>query len=48
LLHYKDREYLINNKNVGKVTQALYNHLVDIQYGRAEDKYNWVYELGRK
>jgi len=48
LLHYKEKEYVINNMQVGQVTQTLYDRLVDIQYGRAEDKYNWVYELGRK
>ncbi len=47
LLFYKNKEYQINEKKVGKVTQRLYDALVDIQYGRAEDRYNWVYELGR-
>ncbi|MBO8138375.1 MAG: branched-chain amino acid aminotransferase [Desulfotomaculum sp.] len=47
LLHYKDKDYLINNNQVGEVTRAVYKRLVDIQYGKAEDKFGWVHELGR-
>jgi branched-chain amino acid aminotransferase len=45
LLHYKDTNYYINDNQVGKLTRTFYEHLVDIQYGRAEDKLGWSYEL---
>ncbi|WP_031515921.1 branched-chain amino acid aminotransferase [Desulfofalx alkaliphila] len=47
-LYYKDKNYVVNNNEVGQITRTLYNGLVDIQYGRAEDKYGWVHVLGRK
>lgn len=46
-LFYKDHNYLINNNQVGKVTQELYTKLVDIQFGKAEDPFGWVKEIGR-
>jgi branched-chain amino acid aminotransferase len=45
LLHYKDTNYYINDNQVGKITRTFYEHLVDIQYGKAEDKLGWSYEL---
>ncbi|MDD4146717.1 MAG: branched-chain amino acid aminotransferase [Clostridia bacterium] len=45
LLHYQDTNYDINDNQVGKVTKTFYEHLLDIQYGRAEDKLGWSYEL---
>ena len=47
ILAYKGKLYEINNNKVGEITKKLYNCLVDIQYGRTEDKHGWVYELGR-
>lgn len=44
-LYYKGRSYIVKNK-VGEVTKVIYNDLVNIQYGEAEDEYGWVYELG--
>ncbi len=46
-LYYKDHNYLINNNQVGKVTQELYTKLVDIQFGKAKDPFGWVKEIGR-
>lgn len=46
-LHYKGVDYLINDGKVGEVTQNIYRHLVDIQYGRSKDPYGWVQEIGR-
>lgn len=46
-LHYKGQNYTINNNEAGEVTKALYQRLIDIQYGKTEDTYGWVYELGR-
>ena len=46
VLAYKNKKYEINNNKVGDITRRLYNRLVDIQYGRAEDKHGWAYVLG--
>jgi branched-chain amino acid aminotransferase len=46
-LFYKGRDYLINNNQVGSVTQELYTKLVDIQFGNAKDPFGWVREIGR-
>ncbi|NPD90041.1 MAG: branched-chain amino acid aminotransferase [Asgard group archaeon] len=42
---YNDREYIINNLNVGKITQNLYDKLVGIQTGKIDDKFNWTYRV---
>lgn len=41
---YEGVEYQVNNP-VGELSQKLYSTLTDIQYGRAEDKYNWIVKL---
>lgn len=46
-LFYQDRDYLVNNNQVGAITGELYQKLVDIQYGRAKDPFGWVKEIGR-
>ena len=40
-LRYKDKSFIINNNEVGKVTKELYDLLVGIQLGRIEDPYGW-------
>ena len=45
LLHYQDTNYHINDNQVGKITKTFYDKLIDIQYGRVEDKLDWSYEL---
>lgn len=45
LLHYQDTNYYINDNQVGKITKTFYDKLIDIQYGRVEDKLGWSYEL---
>lgn len=47
ILAYKDKVYEINNNKVGAVTTRIYNCLVEIQHGKAEDKHGWAYTLGR-
>ena len=42
-LCYKDVKYTINNGEIGKVTQHLYDTLTGIQWGKIEDKYGWTY-----
>ncbi len=46
-LTFKEKEYVINNNQVGPNTQHLYDTLVNIQYGRQEDPFGWVKEIGR-
>lgn len=46
-LYYKEKNHLVNNNQVGPITEELYTKLVDIQYGRAQDTFGWVKEIGR-
>ncbi len=41
-LCYKDETFVINNGEIGEVTQKLYDTLTGIQWGKCEDTYNWV------
>lgn len=41
-LAYKDKEYCINNNEIGPVTQKLYDELTGIQWGKKEDTRNWI------
>ena len=44
-LSYKDVEYKVNNGAIGPITQKLYDTLTGIQWGKTEDKYNWILKL---
>ncbi|MHA1820891.1 MAG: branched-chain amino acid aminotransferase [Promethearchaeota archaeon] len=44
-LNYKGKDYIINDKKVGKLTQELYDYLTGIQYGKIEDKYGWIVKV---
>jgi branched-chain amino acid aminotransferase len=46
-LYFKEKNYLVNNNQVGKITEELYTKLIDIQYGRVADPFGWVREIGR-
>ncbi len=39
---YQDKTYVVGNGEVGPVTSALRQALVDIQLGHAEDPFNWL------
>lgn len=45
LLHYQDKNYYINENQVGRITRMFYDKLIDIQYGRVDDQFGWSYEL---
>ena len=45
-LNYKDKKFIINNRQIGEVTQHLYDTLTGIQWGKTEDKYGWTYMIG--
>ena len=44
-LMYEDVEYVINNEQIGEVTQKLYDILTGMQWGLIEDEYGWIYKL---
>lgn len=44
-LCYKDTKYVINNGEIGEVTQKLYDTLTGIQWGKIEDTYGWTYPI---
>ncbi len=46
-LFYQGRNYQINNNQVGRITQALYQKLVDLQYGKIKDSNGWVRNIGK-
>lgn len=39
---YQDKEYVINNYEVGPVSQRLFKELTDLQYGRIPDRFGWT------
>jgi branched-chain amino acid aminotransferase len=44
-LAFGDEEYVVNEGKIGEVTQALYDTLTGIQWGKIEDEFGWVYKL---
>ena len=40
---YKGVRYTVNNGEIGKVSQELYDTLTGIQWGKIEDSYGWTY-----
>ncbi len=42
ILTYKDKKMVINNDEIGKISQELYDGLTSIQTGAAPDIYQWV------
>ncbi len=44
-LCYKDKKYTVNNGEIGKVTQMLYDTLTGIQWGKIEDTFGWTYQI---
>ena len=44
-LCYKGEKFAINNGEIGKVTQHLYDTLTGIQWGKIEDTFGWIEQL---
>lgn len=44
-LKWGDKVMTINNSKIGEVSQKIYDTMTGIQYGKLEDKFNWVYKL---
>ena len=41
-IHYKDSNTIINNGEVGELSQKLFNEITGIQYGTLADENNWI------
>ena len=41
-LHYQGKEHIINDFQIGKISQKIYDQLIGIQYGIIEDPYGWI------
>ena len=41
----KDKKFIINNGEIGEVTQMLYDTLTSIQWGKTEDSFGWTYQI---
>jgi len=41
-ISFKGKEYSIGNGGVGPISQKLYDYLLDLQYGRRADTFNWL------
>ena len=44
-LKWGDKVMTINNNKIVEISQKLYDTMTGIQYGKIEDKFNWVYKL---
>jgi branched-chain amino acid aminotransferase len=44
-LQFKGNDYVVNNRNVGPVSQQLFDTLRGIQYGDLDDPYSWTVPL---
>ncbi len=44
-LCYKNHKYIINNNEIGKLSQHLYDSITGIQWGEVEDKFGWTVEI---
>lgn len=42
---YEGTHYVINDGKIGPVAQDIYDTITNTQYGRIEDKYNWVRKI---
>ena len=40
-----DKEYIVNNQQIGKVSQMLYDEITGIQSGKLKDTRNWTLEV---
>jgi len=40
-IYYRGKEYLIGGGKTGKLTERLYNEILQIQYGQKDDPFGW-------
>lgn len=46
MIKFKGKEITIANGQVGELSAKLFKDLMDIQYGKAEDSFNWIMPIG--
>ena len=39
---YRDKDYRVADGKTGTLSLKLFNHILDIQYGKAEDPHGWT------
>ena len=44
-LKFGKKEYIINNGEIGEVSQKIYDTITGIQTGKVKDKFNWIVEV---
>ncbi|MBQ4097184.1 MAG: branched chain amino acid aminotransferase, partial [Clostridia bacterium] len=44
-LYDEGYKMIINNNEIGKIAQRLYNELTGIQWGKVEDEMNWIVKV---
>jgi len=44
-IKYKENALIINNNEIGPVTQSIYDELTGIQYGEIEDRHGWCFPV---
>lgn len=44
-LRWKDKDIIINNGEIGDISQRLYDELTGIQWGKVEDKFGWTVKV---
>jgi len=42
---YNNKDYIVNNYEVGPVTRHLYDELTGIQFGAKEDRFGWTHAI---
>ena len=44
-LMWNDQTVVFNNKQIGSLSERLYRHITDIQYGRIPDEFHWIVKV---
>lgn len=44
-LTWNDQSIIINNNNIGQLSQDIYNEMIGIQLGKKEDPFNWTVKV---
>lgn len=42
ILNYKGKDYVINNSQIGEISQKMFDTLLGIQYGKIADTFGWI------
>jgi branched-chain amino acid aminotransferase len=40
--YYKNKEFVLNNNQIGEVSQKMYDTLLGMQYGEIKDEFGWI------